>query len=108
MTPQEYPIVEADASELRQMFNDLRFAERAALGELAVRVKRGSEHPAPPASAEPPGAVSHSLEYFDGAALVAKAHEYLRADGAIGGSGKPDPKWLLVEGVIYKQRRAAY
>jgi hypothetical protein len=28
-------------------------------------------------------------------------HFYLRPDGTIGGSGKPDPKWLFEDGVIY-------
>jgi hypothetical protein len=107
MTPPEYPIVEADASELRRMFNDLRFAERAASGDLVVRVKPGSEHPAPSTSAEPAGSVSHILEYLERGVLVAKAHEHLRPEGAVGGSGLPDPKWLFIDGVIYKQRRRA-
>ena len=28
-------------------------------------------------------------------------HFYLRPDGTIGGSGKPDPKWLFEDGVVY-------
>lgn len=28
-------------------------------------------------------------------------HFYLRPDGSIGGSGKPDPKWLFENGVVY-------
>ena len=28
-------------------------------------------------------------------------HLYFRPDGSIGGSGKPDPKWLFEDGVIY-------
>lgn len=28
-------------------------------------------------------------------------HIYLRVDGSIGGSGKPDPKWLFEDGVVY-------
>lgn len=87
------------------MFNDLRFAERAASGDLVVRVKPGSEHLAPATSAEPAGTVSHILEYLQAEQLVAKAHQYLRPDGTVGGSGRPDPKWLFIDGVIYKQHR---
>jgi hypothetical protein len=28
-------------------------------------------------------------------------HVYLRPDGTIGASGKPDPKWLFEDGVVY-------
>jgi hypothetical protein len=27
-------------------------------------------------------------------------HFYLRPNGTIGGSGKPDPKWLFEDGVV--------
>jgi hypothetical protein len=36
---------------------------------------------------------------------VAIAHQYVKPDGTIGGSGRPDPKWLLEEGVIYLARK---
>jgi hypothetical protein len=90
------------------MFNEGRFVERAASGELQIRVKPESEHPAPAAAEEPAGTLSHILQYFDSAGLlVAQAHEYLRPDGTVGGSGRPDPKWLFIDETIYKQRRAA-
>jgi hypothetical protein len=105
-SPSEPRIAEVAASELRGLFNEGHFSERASRGDLTVRVKPGSEHPAPSAANEPPGTVSHILQYFDDAGwLVAQAHEYLRPDGTVGGSGRPDPKWLFIDGVIYKQRR---
>lgn len=33
---------------------------------------------------------------------VARVHQYLRSDGAIAASGKPDPKRLLQDGILYR------
>jgi hypothetical protein len=32
---------------------------------------------------------------------VAGVHQYLRPDGKLGASGRPDPKELLINGVLY-------
>lgn len=32
-------------------------------------------------------------------------HFYLRRDGTIGGSGKPDPKWLFEDGIVYAAQK---
>jgi hypothetical protein len=32
---------------------------------------------------------------------VALVHQYLRTDGSLGGSGRPDPKKVLKDGVLY-------
>ena len=34
--------------------------------------------------------------------VVALAHQYLLADGRIGASGRPDPKYLVQDNTIYK------
>ena len=39
----------------------------------------------------------------DDGRIIARVHRYLRTDGTLGASGKPDPKYLLIEGVIYKE-----
>jgi hypothetical protein len=33
--------------------------------------------------------------------MVAVVHQYLRPDGSLGASGLPDPKRLLVNGILY-------
>jgi len=33
---------------------------------------------------------------------VARVHQYIRLDGSIGLKGKPDPKRLLKDGVLYR------
>jgi len=42
------------------------------------------------------------VAYLDaGGQRIALVHQYLRPDGTIGGSGRPDPKELLEDGIIY-------
>jgi hypothetical protein len=50
---------------------------------------------------QPFGTRSQIIAYFDGDRKVAIVHQYLRADGSIGGSGRPDPKEITEDDVIY-------
>jgi hypothetical protein len=45
--------------------------------------------------------LSQTVEYYDGDNRVALVHQYLRPDGTIGASGRPDPKALLEDGILY-------
>ena len=36
---------------------------------------------------------------------IANAHQYLRQDGSLGASGKPDPKMVVLNEIIYKIRK---
>ena len=61
------------------------------------------KHPAPHRSGHPLCTLSQTLAYFDDQDQeVARVHQYKRPNGTLGGSGRPDPKRLLVEGIIYK------
>src|SRR5437879_1543300 len=75
--PSPEPVNEVDAVTLRELFTAARIEDRAAAGELAIKVKRGTERPAPPHIGEPPGTISHTIVYVDhddrGQAI---AHEY--------------------------------
>lgn len=63
-------------------------------------------HPSPPAAAEPFCTRSQSITYFDSDGnVIAKVHQYLREDGTIGASGKPDPKRLRIGDTVYIVRR---
>jgi hypothetical protein len=43
------------------------------------------------------------VSYYDSAGNeIARVHQYLRRDGKIGLSGKPDPKRLFENGVLYR------
>lgn len=57
---------------------------------------------APPGAGQPTGTVSRLDFIYDGGHKIAEVHYYLRRDGSIGGSGEPDPKSLLIDGVLYE------
>jgi hypothetical protein len=91
-----------DPRELRQRFNDGDYASRAAAGEFAIVLRRES-HPTLAGSTEPFCTRSQILAYLDqDGERIAVVHRYLRADGTLGGSGRPDPKMLIEDGVIYR------
>jgi len=83
---------------LRSYFNSIDIEGQLASG-LLRRVMRSEHHPreTSPLAHEPFCTWSRMYRYLtaDGkpAALV---HEYNRPDGSVGGSGRPDPKWLRV------------
>lgn len=80
---------------IRQIFNEYKFAEKAAHGEFRTEIKRNSHLNSPPAS-EPYCTNSQIIMYFNEDEVVAIVHQYLRPDGTLGGSGKPDPKRLIL------------
>jgi len=107
MAEPPHPIVRVSVEELRRLFNECRFWERVQAGELRASLKREG-HPAPPASGQPYCTRSQEVFYFDAEDLeVARVHQYLRPDGTLGGSGRPDPKRLLHEGTLYRLSKQA-
>jgi hypothetical protein len=88
-----------DARTLRQMFNDGQYWEQLQVGQL-VGVVGDSRHPGPPF--EPFCTFSQIVRYFTLAQeRVAVVHQYLRPDGTLGGSGRPDPKAISAGGILY-------
>ncbi len=45
--------------------------------------------------------MSQIISYVYEGTEIARAHSYLRPDGSIGGSGKPDPKLVVADGKLY-------
>lgn len=91
---------------MRQRFNDGRFWERVQSGELRAE-EWDSRHPSLTAANEPYCTRSLFLSYLDQENNeVARVHQYLRPDGTIGASGRPDPKRLLADGVLYRLVKA--
>jgi hypothetical protein len=85
---------------MRYRFNALRIFERSQRASDPPEII--DQGPAPRESGEPRGTLSQMIRYRIGGADYAKWHQYLRLDGSIGGSGRPDPKWLRVGGEIWK------
>ncbi len=89
---------------MRQLFNDGNYWQRAIAGEFRQLTLRNG-HPSAPSAPEPVCTRSMIVAYFDRAnERVAVIHQYVRPDGTLGGSGRPGPKRLFVEGTIYLLR----
>jgi hypothetical protein len=84
--------------ELRRRFNALDLDERVRLGEARALVRRSAL--APGSANQPAGTRSEIVEYWAQGQRVAVCHRYVLPDRSIGGSGVPDPKWLMVDGVV--------
>ena len=89
-------------SEMQRRFNEGRYWERAKAGEFTVTVVE-DRHPALTAANEPHCTHSQMLSYRDtSGSEIARVHQYLRPDGTVGASGRPDPKRLFEDGVLYR------
>ena len=95
--------INASAETLRRIFNESGYWELVKQGKLFEKVY--SEEPPQKRSGEPPGTLSQILAYLDSQGRqMAIVHQYLRKDGSIGGSGRPDPKKLFYQGTVYVLR----
>lgn len=93
------------ATEMQKMFNEGGYWNKAKTGELKT-VTLEHRHPALTAANEPFCTLSQMISYRDTSDNeVARVHQYLRTDGTIGASGKPDPKRLSVEGELYRLQK---
>jgi hypothetical protein len=98
------PVRVVTAQDLRAMFNDGRYWQRAKAGELREVIVRDG-HPSAPKANEPFCTRSQTIIYRDrDSRRVAVVHQYLRQDGTLGASGVPDPKKLWRDGVVYEAR----
>ena len=87
-------------SKIRELFN-YHILPKINQGLLSAQVK-ASKHPSSPKAKEPFCTKSQFITYFDGKnQKVAWAHQYLRKDGSLGASGKPDPKKIVLDGTTY-------
>lgn len=94
MTP-----ITVSAEEIRDRFARGDYLNRAVAGEYGCCLKDSGWSQSPD---EPPGTRSVTVAYVNDAFhRVFLVHFYLRPDGTIGASGRPDPKWLLDSGTIY-------
>ncbi len=86
---------------MRELFNKNRLWERLQENEFTSFILESRVAPA--TAGEPAGTLSQMVSYRDlDSNEIARVHQYLRADGSIGGSGKPDPKRVFIEGILYR------
>ena len=100
----------ASNEELRKLFNPA-YLRRVLDGQMILRnFGRQSLYQNQPQDGrepEPEGTITGLIEIIDPATnqRVAIAHRLLRPDGSFGASGFPDPKMVLIDNVIYLQKR---
>lgn len=89
------------ATEIRELFNERQYYHRIATGEIFEDLLENL-HATPARSGQPHCTHSQLIAYRERNTnrKVALVHQYLRPDGRIGASGKPDPKWLLADDEI--------
>jgi len=88
-------------SYLRQLFNEGDYWLKTQDGRLKERLLR-DRHPSSPKAPVPLCTRSQLISYIDtDGQEIARVHQYLKPDGTLGASGKPDPKRLLHNGVLY-------
>jgi hypothetical protein len=73
-----------------------------ANGQLVPKVIRDGCPTNLSAVGEPAGTRSQFIRYSNNAGQwVVEVHQYLRPDGTIGASGRPDPKRLRIRNTVY-------
>jgi len=88
-------------SYLRQLFNEGGYWLKTQDGRLKERLLR-DRHPSSPKAPVPICTRSQLISYIDNDGQeIARVHQYLQPNGTLGASGKPDPKRLLHNGVLY-------
>lgn len=92
---------------IQDAFNSGQFWERVQSGQLTERIVRNS-HANPMRSGQPFCTRSQLVIYYSADDAIAWVHQYLRPDGSLGGSGRPDPKRLVIGDEILYTRSKSY
>lgn len=94
-----------EPTEMQKMFNEGGLWGKTKSGELST-VTLEHRHPALTVANEPFCTYSQMISYRDASGNeVARVHQYLRPDGTIGASGKPDPKRVFIDGTLYRLKK---
>ncbi len=96
----DLPIQRVSATQMRALFN-ARILPLIHDGSLHGTAQK-SGHPSPVGSGQPYCTRSQYIVFRESSGTtVAEAHQYLLPDGTIGASGLPDPKLLVLDGILY-------
>lgn len=87
---------------IRAMFNNSQCPELIRTGDMVPEVIKDSVMQDPHLKGEPKGTRSQVIRYLDQTGQwVVVVHQYLRPNGALGGSGRPDPKRIKIGETIF-------
>lgn len=105
MTAQPIIPKRIDPQEMCAIFNDGGYWEKSKTGELTPVILE-DRHPSLMKADEPYCTQSQSISYRDkDDNEIVRVHQYLRPDGTIGASGRPDPKRLYKDGTWYRLKK---
>ena len=95
-----------DERNIQTLFNNSEYPEFIRSGRLKQTLLKRSHMQNPDLRQGPHCTHSESHLYTsdDGEYLVV-VHQYVKPDGMLGASGKPDPKRMKLEGLIYAVRK---
>jgi hypothetical protein len=100
-TPNKFKIVRISSTEMCRIFNDDGYWEKVKNGELQTFLLEACISKL--LTHETCEIQSQMLSYRDSTGEeVARIHQFVRPDGTLAASGKPDPKRLLKDGILYR------
>ncbi len=86
--------------ELRRIFNENHYYERMQAGEFRTVIVNQTRHRGGDRKVR--NSLSETVEYRDRyGRRVALVHQYRMRSGRLGGSGKPDPKVVVLDDTTY-------
>lgn len=84
-------------STIREKFNEGPLLQQIEKGELVEKMLRDKVLKSPKSYQGPTGTRTQYIRYTDSnGTLIVEFHRFLRPDGTLGATGKPDPKKLRV------------
>jgi|SRR5208282_1269013 hypothetical protein len=88
--------------QIQKIFNE-HYLDDITAGKIVETVME-NRHPSLIAANEPYCTKSQMVSYRNPTTNeeLARAHRYVRPNGSIGASGKPDPKRVLFDGIWYR------
>lgn len=100
-TSRPLPIKRIPVEEMRKRFNEGGYWEKVQKQEWTTHTLESRISDA--LTEETVQITSAMLSYHDeNGNEVARVHQYMRPDGSIAASGRPDPKRLVQDGVLYR------
>ena len=100
--PENEQLEYTTTTSIRRLFNESQYPDTIARGLLTPKLLRDDVLKEPGERGEPPGTRGQLVRYSDhNGRWVVEVFQYLRPDGTIGASGRPDPKRLRLGGKIY-------
>jgi hypothetical protein len=97
----QYPIQRISSAEMCKRFNDGGYWEKVKSGTLSEVVLESCISKL--LQSETVEIISEMVSYRDHENNeIARVHQFRRPDGSIAASGRPDPKRLLENGILYR------